>query len=560
MSGASSSSAPPALVDAPRLRRAARSEYRRLEAATGMPPRTHTGVRVQRDLRVPATDGAALLTDHWFAEDAGEATILIRTPYGRRGMAAVATFFAERGHHVVIQSVRGTFGSGGWFYPLRHEAADGQATMAWLRAQPWSTGPVISWGFSYAGTTQWALCEGPHRPDALIVGLSARSIDRAMIYAGGGFSMETAVTWAYALDMQERPLIVRLWKLLRAKSRISRGSLAVPPETAVRVATGARAGFFPDWLAHSGPDDAWWQPMRFASDARAVPTVTVIAGWHDLFLAGGVGDYQALHAAGRPVRLIVGDWTHDGPDAGVHAVREALRRLSDPVALATESPVRVEVGGDGGWRDLAAWPPLTTGDRWLLAPGDRLDPVTATHAGSSEDTVAYTYDPAHPTPQGGGRSLNPFTSGRRDQRDRERRADVLVFTGTPLPHDTVIAGEATVDLTFTSTNPRVDFFLRLCDVDVQGRARTITDVYRRMDAVGAVSDRRSVRLTLSPTAYRVAAGHRLRLQVSSGAHPLHLRNSGTADPLHDFGRLVPSAQRIVLGGARPSQLTVPVAE
>ncbi|KAA9151875.1 hypothetical protein F6B41_04175 [Microbacterium lushaniae] len=47
------------------------------------------------------------------------------------------------------------------------------------------------------------------------------------------------------------------------------------------------------------------------------------------------------------------------------------------------------------------------------------------------------------------------------------------------------------------------------------------------------------------------------LAVSSGAHPLHLRNPGTADPLRDFGRLVPSTQTIVLGGARPSQLTLP---
>ncbi|TFV85345.1 CocE/NonD family hydrolase [Microbacterium sp. dk485] len=559
MSPASPSAAFPRAVDAPRLRRRARAEHRRLGATAGMPAPSHSGVKVQRDIRVLASDGVALLTDHWFAHNAGGATILIRTPYGRRGMAAVATFFAERGHHVVIQSVRGTFGSGGQFSPLRDDVSDGQATMRWLRTLPWSAGPVISWGFSYVGTTQWALCDGPDRPDALVAGLSARSIDRAMIYAGGGFSMETAVTWAYALDMQERALIVQLWKLLHARHRVARGSLAVPPETAVRVTTGREAAFFRDWLAHSG-DDAWWEPMRFAGDPRTVPPVTVIAGWHDLFLTGGVDDYRELHAAGRPVRLIVGDWTHDGAEAGAVAVGEALRRLSDAATVPPPSPVRVQVGGAGGWRDLAAWPPPSTDSRWLLAPEGHLDPVTGTHAGSSEHTIAYAYDPADPTPQGGGRSLNPFTSGPRDQRERERRADVLVFTGTPLPHDTVIMGEATVDLTFTSTNPRVDFFVRLCDVDVRGRSRTITDGYRRMDAVGTVSDRRSVRLTLSPAAYRVAAGHRLRLQVSSGAHPLHLRNPGTADPLHDFGRLIPSTQTIVLGGASPSQLTLPVAE
>ena len=35
--------------------------------------------------------------------------------------------FAARGYHVVIQSVRGTFGSGGTFRPMAQETFDGPA-------------------------------------------------------------------------------------------------------------------------------------------------------------------------------------------------------------------------------------------------------------------------------------------------------------------------------------------------------------------------------------------------------------------------------------------------
>jgi len=49
-----------------------------------------------------------------------------------------------------------------------------------------------------------------------------------------------------------------------------------------------------------------------------------------------------------------------------------------------------------------------------------------------------------------------------------------------------------------------------------------------------------VRLRLAPLAHRFATGSRLRVQVSSGAHPLHLRNPGTDDPVRDHSRLIPS--------------------
>src|SRR3954467_7725678 len=75
------------------------------------------GYRVSR-VRTPMRDGVTLLGDH-FAPDAAasKGTILIRTPYGRGFPASALNgrFYAARGYHVLLQSVRGTFGSGGTF-------------------------------------------------------------------------------------------------------------------------------------------------------------------------------------------------------------------------------------------------------------------------------------------------------------------------------------------------------------------------------------------------------------------------------------------------------------
>ncbi|WP_082539324.1 CocE/NonD family hydrolase [Microbacterium sp. Root553] len=537
----------------PRLTLAARREHRRLSRVDGMPPVTHPTVRRTSGIPVEAADGVSLLTDHWHAEGAGGHTVLIRTPYGRDGIAGVARFLAERGHHVVVQSCRGTFGSGGAFDPLHHEVADGQSAMRWLRRQHWATGRVHSWGGSYFGVTQWAYCDGDERPDAMGIAISARRFDDAILYPGGGFSIDTPLTWAYALDIQERSLPARLRALLLAAPALDRGARAVPPTEAVRVARGADPGFFRDWVAHSDAGDPWWHPLHFASDIESIPPVTLMAGWQDLFLVGQLADHAALQDAGRAVRLIVGDWVHGATEITDIGVREVLEAFAD----ARPSGVRVEITGGAGWRDLDSWPPTSS--------PLTLDPTAANRLAPSRDSatasaLSYRYDPADPTPAAGGRTLNPFRAGRRDQRARERRDDVLVFTGDALRADLVVMGAPGFEMSFTSTNPRADVFVRLCEVDARGTSRTITDGYRRLQPEASADGPRRVRLDLAPIAHRFAAGSRLRLQVSSGAHPVHLRNPGTDDPVRDHSRLVPSTQTVQVGGSTPARLTLPVVD
>ena len=108
-------------------------------------------------------DGAVLLADRWYpTEDSGgRPTVLIRTPYGRTLMGPLGRLYAERGYQMVIQSCRGTFGSEGELVPVRHEHADGHATLEWVAAQPWFDGRLVMWGASYLGLTQWAIAEDP---------------------------------------------------------------------------------------------------------------------------------------------------------------------------------------------------------------------------------------------------------------------------------------------------------------------------------------------------------------------------------------------------------------
>jgi putative CocE/NonD family hydrolase len=249
-------------------------------------------------------------------------------------------------------------------------------------------------------------------------------------------------------------------------------------------------------------------------------------------------------------------------DAAV-STRESLAWLRRYLPLDGAEPgperpdrVRVYVTGANQWRGLPDWPPATTDRTWYLGDGGRLDDAAPTTADSS---TTFRYDPMDPTPSVGGRVL-ARGAGRRDNRKLEARDDVRTFTSAPLAADVEVLGGVTVRLFHTSDNPYCDVFVRLCDVDEKGRSVNVTDRLVRLDPADGeapVEGQRTVELTMPDTAHRFLAGHRLRLQVSGGAHPRYARNLGTGEPVGAATRGVPSEHRIGHGSATPSSLILP---
>ena len=169
-------------------------------------PRARCGSQVQRDIPVPARDGIRLITDHYAPSDGpGRGTILVRTPYGRGFFVNFeARVYAGQGYHVAVQSVRGTFGSGGEFDPMANEADDGQDAVAWLRTQPWFDGRLATSGPSYLGWTQWALLTDPPpelRTALILVGPHDMS-DTA--YGTGAFYLSGFLAWSQQVAEQEQ--------------------------------------------------------------------------------------------------------------------------------------------------------------------------------------------------------------------------------------------------------------------------------------------------------------------------------------------------------------------
>lgn len=159
----------------------------------------------------------------------------------------------------------------------------------------------------------------------------------------------------------------------------------------------------------------------------------------------------------------------------------------------------------------------------VSAPGGHLTQQVST---DSAPLTTFRYDPADPTPSLGGPLLSR-TAGPQDNGILETRDDVLTFTGPPLTEPVDILGPVSARLSISTDTGHADVFTRLCDVDAQGRSVNICDGLGRLRTTGHAPSQ--VTVPMSSTAHRFDVGHRIRWQISGGAHPRYARNSGTGE-------------------------------
>lgn len=519
-------------------------------------------VTVERDQPVTMDDGVDLLADRWVAtEHAAEAqpTVLVRTPYGRRQWVGLifGRLLAERGFQVVVQSVRGSFGSGGDFSPF-DERPDGLATLRWIREQPWHEGGIGTIGPSYLGLVQWAIAD---EVDAMAPSITASQF-RDMAMGSGALGLDTAMSWLLLLNVQE----AKAAPLLMARGL--RGLEDVwdhlPLGEIDERALGGPSPIWREWIEHMAPDSPYWDTRDFSSKVGDVEApVQLVGGWQDMFLPWLVEDWRALRAKGRKPQLIIGPGAHVSPVLMSVGLREGMawlrKHLLGDGRLVRDTPVRVWVGGEREWRDLEDWPPPGSRELKLhLQPGGGL--AADAPPLDDDEPTRFRYDPRNPTPAVGGAVLLE-RSPVRDNRELEARDDVVTFTGEPLASDLEALGPVRADIRFRSSRPDTDIFVRVCDVDESGASWNVCDALLRLtpsEPPRGDDGTARVEFPLWPTAHRFKAGHRIRVQISSGAHPRYARNPGTGEDPVSATTLVAADQEVFHDPERPSSVTLTV--
>ena len=572
---------------------------------------------VERDVEARMRDGTILRADVYRPAVSGPVpTLLMRTPYDRSLPVHVGAMpdplsATARGYAVVLQDVRGRFGSDGAFVPFVDEAHDGHDTIEWVASQPWSDGNVGMFGASYVGYAQWmAASQQPPHLRAIAPVVATSDLHDWWIYEGGAQSLWFDVSWLMVslgrdlLDKRAPGDAPRAARLVQAIDHMADHLPAMQGAVPAVFDDALSGDVYRSWLAHPERDGFWKALSPREAHARIQVPVFNTAGWFDVFIGGSLANHAGMTGpSSAPVardgsRLVVGPWRHAQPLladpagqvtfgldssaggmdlAGLQmAFFDRWLRGAEAPAPEVDPPVRLFILGEDRWRSEETWPLAraiptdlhlrSDGSANSLLGDGRLD-IAAPDADEPPDS--FIADPRDPVPTVGGnlccwQIVNE--PGSFDQRGVEERQDVLVYSTEPLAVDTEVTGPVRLRVFVSSEAADFDVTAKLMDVRPDGRAFNLAEGIRRVRyrngtdraellPVGEIAE---VEVDLIATANLFRVGHRIRLEVAASNWPRFDANPQTGDA-PDAGSEPRAARHTVHhDAAHPSRLVLPV--
>ncbi|MGY2899126.1 putative CocE/NonD family hydrolase [Curtobacterium sp. PvP017] len=489
------------------------------------------GVTV-RDEWIPMPDGVRLHTRIWSpASPDGPVPVLLEyLPYRLDDWTAPRDserhpWYAQHGYASVRVDIRGSGSSDGFFDDeySEQELRDGEAVIAWLAAQEWSTGAVGMFGISWGGFNALQLAaRAPAALKAIVTVCSTDDrYDNDVHYVGGavlGIDMAAWGATMFAFNSRPpRPEVVGSGWVDRWRERLE-----------------ANRPMTPVWLSHQERDDYWRHGSAAEEYGNIGAAVLAVGGWADPYRDAVL---RLVSNVQSPVKGIVGPWSHQYPDRGlapgpsIGFLQETLRWWDrwlrdedtgveqDPALRAWindgEAPATYYASRRGRWVGAEAWPSAATHRRVL--------PLATLRGGGDGPVVVRS--PQH-TGADAGRFF-PFgnaTDLPPDQRAEDGRS---VCFDLPVGKAFDLLGNVVVTLSVTSDEPRATLTVRLCDVAPDGSSTLVTrgvlnaakrDGMDRNDPL-VPGETASLPVQLVATGHRFAAGHRLRIAVSSSYWP-----------------------------------------
>lgn len=497
-------------------------------------------IRVIETLWIPMSDGIRLAARVWMPSDADlhpVPALLEYTPYRRRDGSRdrdeqVHPHLAAQGYACVRLDIRGSGDSQGVILDeyLDQELTDAVEAIAWLAAQPWCNGRVGMMGISWGGFN--ALQVAARRPAALKAIVTLCSTDDRyaddMHYMGGSQltgNLEWGSTFFSIMARAPDPLVVgEEWRALWMQ-RLE----AVTPMLATSLAHQRR--------------DAYWRHGSVCEDIGAIGCpVMAVGGWSDGY-SNAV--FRLLRDLKSPRLGIVGPWGHKYPHLGVPGpaigfltemlrwwdwwlkdidtgiMREPMLRayVQDWIAPACHYDAR-----PGRWVAEDSWPSALVAEQRLFLNRGGLGSA-ATSAASLIINSPQT------TGAAGGEWCAYALGGLGPELPLDQRPDdgcSLVFDGEPLAAPLDLLGAPVLEAVLSSDRPQMQLIARLNDVSPTGEVARVSygvlnlthrDGHAEPQAL--VPGRQyTVKLRLNEAGHRFAAGHRIRIALSTCYWPI----------------------------------------
>ena len=402
----------------------------------------------------------------------------------------------------------------------RQEWDDAIAVMNLVRTQPWSTGDWGMMGISWGGFN--SLQVAALRPAGLkaIITLCS-TVDRYAddIHYKGGCMLGENLGWAaQMLAYSSRPPDPEIFGDSWRDMWLER--------------LQAQPFLLETWLAHQRRD-AYWEHGSICENYGAIEAAVLsIGGWHDGYR--NTPEHLATNL-NCPIKTIIGPWIHKyphyaAPEPRIGFLQEALRWwdywlkgintsvVDDPgqrVYLMDSIPPKRWIDErPGQWIAVAAPAPFRS-----LPFGD----------GTLGDAADFAIEVNSPQTCGDGTGeYFPFAFGPELPGDQKRDDAMSArFDSSPTQDTIDIVGMAKVALTLTPRGPSGQIAVRLCDLRPDGTSALISHGFLNLrhhtsHAYPADLEPGSpikLAVEMDNCAYRLPAGHRLRVAVSTTYWP-----------------------------------------
>lgn len=477
---------------------------------------------------IPMPDGVGLSGRLWLPENRPAPVVLEYIPYRKRdGYRALDDLWgrtlASHGVAFARIDVRGSGDSEGVmtdeYSPA--ELADGMECIAWLAAQPWSSGSVGMRGISWGGIN--SLQVAALRPPALKAIMPMCACDNRFTgdahYIGGALG-HTNFQWGV------------LFKLVMAGPPAP--DVAGPAWVAEwRKRLEAAPDILAQWTSHQRYD-AYWQRGSISSDYDAIRCpVYVVGGLYDSYIDTV---FRLLEKLDAPRKGLIGPWGHTYPytaqPLGLDWAHEEVRwwdhwlngadtGIMDEPMLRAFMPYATpaQVASDavpGRWIAEPNWPPPIAPSRSF-----RLNQAGLSEAAGETSAVTFKGDRIVGTTKPEWLDRLPVEQSRDDARS-------LVFDSAPLDAPVEILGTPVLRVRVGSDQPVAKLAVRLTDVGADGRSWLVSYALKNLTHRNSDSDPQpleagvlyDVAVPLFATAHRFDKGHRIRVAISENLWPL----------------------------------------
>ena len=557
------------------------------------------------------------------------ATILVRLPYWKDSFSMLGYAYAAYGFVAIIQDIRGTCHSDGFNYYLFTEREDGLETLEWITKQYWYNGKIGMAGASYFGITQLALswdneyltCISPAITSSLNLwrnngGLEIHSLTtsiyRIMVNVVAhreipdvdtltNLMQERYLNPRYALfnDPIKKQTRIKLTQL-KGKSIKEVQDLLVAYYNVENFDSSKRNfktyfKFLNDFLITRGLDKDTENMSGFLEmDAKKFSQpALMLAGWQDMFFEKQLEDFleikaNAIGEAKKYSKMLIGSWAHGASGHPESKLRNSgMPRffrdflnidwnrywlMDDKKAFPeiNKPSIKYWIMGKNCWRYTEDWPPknLKYHRLYIHSNGNansvKGDGTLSFDERSEEPEDTYVFDPMNPVITKGGRNLG-ILKGAQDQKDAEKREDVLVYSTEPLEKGIEITGPVKMILYASSSAKDTDYMVKLVDVFPNGKAYNILDAgirarYRDGEDTPLLIQSGEVykyEIELGNTSNYFRKGHQIRIEITSSNFPRFDINSnlgGIGNP----GEYLVVEQKIYHNREYASHLLIPV--